>query len=152
MKNLLFIGDVVGKTGCSFLASHLHQLKRDLGADIVVVNGENSENGNGVSRSSADSIIKAGADVMTSGKALRESMPKLMSAAKVDVTGMVITVDRQERGTGTMSAVQEVKQEFGVTVFPIVTMSDIIDAIRNDVVPGKEYLDKMLAYREQYGV
>ena len=91
-------------------------------------------------------------DVMTSGKALRESMPKLMSAAKVDVTGMVITVDRQERGTGTMSAVQEVKQEFGVTVFPIVTMSDIIDAIKNDVVPGKEYLDKMLAYREQYGV
>ncbi|MBQ3855233.1 MAG: YmdB family metallophosphoesterase [Ruminococcus sp.] len=67
MKKLLFIGDVVGKTGCSFLASRLHQLKRDLGADIVVVNGENSENGNGVSRSSADSIIKAGADVMTSG-------------------------------------------------------------------------------------
>ena len=91
-------------------------------------------------------------DVMTSGKALRESMPKLMSAAKVDVTGMVITVDRQERGTGTMSAVQEVKEEFGVTVYPIVTMQDIIDAIQNDVVPGKDYLQQMLAYREQYGV
>lgn len=91
-------------------------------------------------------------DVMTSGKALRESMPKLMSAAKVDVTGMVITVDRMEKGTGEMSAVQEVKKEFGVTVYPIVTMEDIIDAIRNGVVPGMEYLDKMLAYREQYGV
>ncbi|MBQ8961366.1 MAG: YmdB family metallophosphoesterase [Ruminococcus sp.] len=67
MKKLLFIGDVVGKTGCRFLAAHLHDLKARLGADIVVVNGENSENGNGVSRSSADSIIKAGADVMTSG-------------------------------------------------------------------------------------
>ncbi len=91
-------------------------------------------------------------DVMTSGKALRESMPKLKGAANVDVTGMVITVDRMERGTGAKSAVQEVKEEFGVTVYPIVTMEDIIDAIRNDIVPGKEYLDKMLAYREEYGV
>ncbi len=91
-------------------------------------------------------------DVMTSGKALRESMPKLMGQAKVDVTGMVITVDRMEKGTGELSAVQEVKQEFGVTVYPIVTMADIVDAIKNDVVSGKEYLDKMLAYREQYGV
>ena len=91
-------------------------------------------------------------DVMTSGKALRESMPKLMDAAKVDVTGMVITVDRMEKGTGTTSAVQEVKEQFGVTVYSIVTMEDIISAIRNDIVPGKEYLDKMLAYREQYGV
>lgn len=91
-------------------------------------------------------------DVMTSGKALRESMPKLKSAADVDVTGMVITVDRMEKGTGELSAVQEVKQEFGITVYPIVTMQDIIEAIRNEVISGKEYLDKMLAYREQYGV
>lgn len=91
-------------------------------------------------------------DVMTSGKALRESLPKLMSAAKVDVSGMVITVDRMERGTGTLSAVQEVKEEFGVTVYSIVTMEDIIAAIRDDVVPGKEYLPQMLAYRERYGV
>lgn len=91
-------------------------------------------------------------DVMTSGKALRESLPKLKSAADVDVTGMVITVDRMEKGTGELSAVQEVKQEFGITVYPIVTMQDIIDAIKNGIVDGKEYLDKMLAYREQYGV
>ncbi len=91
-------------------------------------------------------------DVMTSGKALRESLPKLKSAADVDVTGMVITVDRMEKGTGTFSAVQEVKQEFGITVYPIVTMLDIIQAIQNDIIPGKEYLEKMLAYREQYGV
>ena len=81
-----------------------------------------------------------------------ESLPKLKSAADVDVTGMVITVDRMEKGTGELSAVQEVKQEFGITVYPIVTMQDIIDAIKNEIIPGKEYLDKMLAYREQYGV
>jgi orotate phosphoribosyltransferase len=91
-------------------------------------------------------------DVMTSGKALRESMPKLKGAADVDVTGMVITVDRMEKGTGDLSAVQEVKRDFGVTVYPIVTMEDIIDAIRNDIVPGKEYLDKMLEYRATYGI
>ena len=91
-------------------------------------------------------------DVMTSGKALRESMPKLKSAADVDVTGMVITVDRQEKGTGELSAVQEVKRAFGVTVYPIVTMEDIIEAIKNDIVPGKEYLDKMIEYRKTYGV
>ena len=91
-------------------------------------------------------------DVMTSGKALRESMPKLKSAADVNVTGMVITVDRMEKGTGELSAVQEVKRDFGVTVYSIVNMQDIIDAIKNDIVPGKEYLDKMLQYREAYGV
>lgn len=83
---------------------------------------------------------------------MRESMPKLKSAADVNVTGMVITVDRMEKGTGELSAVQEVKRDFGVTVYPIVTMEDIIEAIRNDIVPGKEYLDAMLEYRSTYGI
>ena len=90
-------------------------------------------------------------DVMTSGKAMRESMPKLMTAANVNVTGMVITVDRMEKGTGELSAVQEVKRDFGVTVYPIVTMQDIIDAIKNDREPyvnaeaGKRALEMVLA-------
>ena len=91
-------------------------------------------------------------DVMTSGKALRESMPKLKSAADVNVTGMVITVDRMEKGQGDMSAVQEVKRDFGIDVYSIVTIADIIEAIENDVVPGKEYLEKMIEYRNVYGV
>lgn len=92
-------------------------------------------------------------DVMTSGKAMRESLPKLKSAADVNVTGMVITVDRMEKGLNTdASAVQEVYKEFGVKVYSIVTINDIIDAIRNGIVEGKEYLDAMLAYREKYGV
>ncbi len=92
-------------------------------------------------------------DVMTSGKALREVYPKLKSMADVDITGMVITVDRQERGLNTeKSAVQEVKEEFGVDVRAIVTMSDIIAAIENGVIEGKEYLPQMRAYRAQYGV
>lgn len=92
-------------------------------------------------------------DVMTSGKALREVYPKLKSVADVDITGMVITVDRQERGLNSeKSAVQEVKAEFGIDVKAIVTLTDIIAAIENGVIDGKAYLDQMRAYRAKYGV
>ena len=92
-------------------------------------------------------------DVMTSGKALREVYPKLKSAADVEIAGMIITVDRQEKGLNSeKSAVQEVKAEFGIDVYSIVTVSDIIAAIESGVVDGKAYLPQMLAYREQYGV
>lgn len=92
-------------------------------------------------------------DVMTSGKALREVMPKLEGAAKVNVTGMVITVDRMEKALNSeLSAVQDAYKTFGVKVYSIVTIDDIIEAIRNGIVEGKEYLDKMLEYRKTYGV
>ena len=91
-------------------------------------------------------------DVMTSGKALRESLPKLKSTANVNVTGMVITVDRMEKGQSELSAVQEAKRDFGINVYSIVNMLDIIDAIEKGIVPGKEYVDKMLEYRKTYGV
>ena len=92
-------------------------------------------------------------DVMTSGKAMAEVYPKLKSAADVDITGMVITVDRMERALeGEKSAVQAVYEKYGVPVYSIVNMEDIIQGIRDEVIPGKEHLDAMLAYREQYGV
>lgn len=92
-------------------------------------------------------------DVMTSGKALREVMPKLKEAANVNVAAMVIQVDRMEKGlNGDRSAVQEVSGEFGVNIYPIVNMNDIIDAISDGVVPGREYLEKMIEYRKVYGV
>ena len=92
-------------------------------------------------------------DVMTSGKALRETLPKLNAAAKVEVAGMVISVDRMERGLESgLSAVQEVYKEFGIKVYSIVTMADIIEAIETGVIEGKEYLEKMKEYRKTYGV
>jgi orotate phosphoribosyltransferase len=92
-------------------------------------------------------------DVMTSGKALREVMPKLKDTANVNVTGMVITVDRMEKALDSeLSAVEQAYKDFGVKVYSIVNINDIIDAIRNGVVQGKEYLDKMLEYRNTYGV
>ena len=92
-------------------------------------------------------------DVMTSGKALREMLPKLKQTANVEIAGMVISVDRMERGLeSSLSAVQEVYKEFGVKVYSIVTMADIISAIEDGVIEGKEYLEKMKEYRKTYGV
>ena len=92
-------------------------------------------------------------DVMTSGKALGESMPKLKSAANVDVTGMVITVDRMEKALNTeLSAVQQAYKDYGVKVYSIVNINDIIKAIEDGIVDGKDYLEKMKAYRDEYGV
>ncbi len=91
-------------------------------------------------------------DVMTSGKALREVLPKLKGAANVDITGMVITVDRMEKALDSeKSAVQNALEEFGVRVYSIATLDDIIAAIKKGVIGGAEYLDKMLEYRAQYG-
>lgn len=92
-------------------------------------------------------------DVMTSGKALAEVYPKLKAAADVDITGMVITVDRMEKALGSdNSAVQEAYNKYGVRVYAIVTMDDIIKAIKDGVIPFAEYLNDMLLYRSKYGV
>ncbi len=67
MKNLLFIGDVVGKAGCDFLAEKLRLVKKQYNIDITVVNAENSAQGNGVTKYSSDMVLNAGADVITTG-------------------------------------------------------------------------------------
>ena len=91
-------------------------------------------------------------DVMTSGKALREILPKLEAAACVNVVGMIISVDRQEKALNSdLSAVSEAKKEFGIDVYSVVTMNDIIEAIEQGVVDGKEHLPAMYQYRETYG-
>ena len=90
-------------------------------------------------------------DVMTSGKALREILPKLKQEADVRIEAMIISVDGQEKGTGEKSAVQEAYDEFGVKVYSIVTMQDIIDAIEDGTIEGREYLQAMKDYRKTYG-
>lgn len=91
-------------------------------------------------------------DVITAGTAIRQVLPVIKAAADVEITGMVISVDRMEKGQHELSAVQEVYNDFGIKVYPIVTIMDIIDAIKDGTVAGIEYLDKMIAYRETYGI
>ena len=63
-----------------------------------------------------------------------------------------VTVDRQEKALDSdLSAVQSAYKEFGVKVYPIVTMQDIIEAIEQGVIPGREYLERMKEYRAVYG-
>lgn len=64
---VIFIGDVVGKIGCDALTAELPAIKREYSADIVIVNGENSADGNGIDPRSAQMIFDAGADVVTTG-------------------------------------------------------------------------------------
>ena len=64
---ILAIGDVVSKQGCEYLRKMLPALKRDYGADTVIVNGENSAAGNGITPQSAKYIFDSGADVITLG-------------------------------------------------------------------------------------
>ena len=91
-------------------------------------------------------------DVMTSGKALKEILPKLQAAANVQVAGMIISVDRQEKALDSdLSAVSAAKKEFGIDVYSVVTMDDIISAIEEGVVDGKEHLADMYKYRNTYG-
>lgn len=91
-------------------------------------------------------------DVITAGTAIRETLPILKSAASCEVAGVIISVDRMEKGKGEKSAVQEVYDEFGIKVYPIVTVEDIIECIKDGTIEGKEYLDKMLEYRKTYGI
>ncbi len=64
---ILVIGDVVGKIGCTFLREKLPKLKKLKGIDIVIANGENSADGNGITPASAEYLFQSGVDVITTG-------------------------------------------------------------------------------------
>ena len=65
--NILAIGDIVGSVGCRFLRMHLPNLKKLKGIDLVIANGENSADGNGLTPSSVRFLFDSGVDVITSG-------------------------------------------------------------------------------------
>lgn len=65
--NILCIGDVVGRSGVEMAAGQLRYLKQDYDADFVIINGENAADGLGIDRWSADMLLDAGADVITTG-------------------------------------------------------------------------------------
>lgn len=64
---ILFIGDVVGNSGCTFLQQKLPQLKANYHVNMTIVNGENSAQGNGITKYSMEQLFTAGADVITTG-------------------------------------------------------------------------------------
>lgn len=89
-------------------------------------------------------------DVITAGTAIREAL-SLIRAAGGEPAGVVISLDRQERGNGELSAIQEVEQEFGLPVCSIASAGDLLEfmKVREDL---QGFIPGMRAYREQYGV
>jgi len=89
-------------------------------------------------------------DVITAGTAIRESVD-IIRAAGATLAGVVIALDRQERGTGQQSAIQEIEASYGITVASIIKLADLLDYLREQ--PGQdEAVARIEAYRETYGI
>lgn len=95
-------------------------------------------------------------DVTTAGTSVRETAALLSAIADVKLAGLVVLVDRQEKGPGGKGALTELKNEFGIEAFAIVTLDEIIEHLHNREIDGKVLLDdatltEITAYRAQYG-
>lgn len=95
-------------------------------------------------------------DVTTAGTSVRESIPMLKSMADVTIAGLVVSVDRMEKGTGTKGALTELREEFSIPAFSIVSLSEIIEHLHNKEINGKVILDDAIMtrineYRKLYG-
>jgi orotate phosphoribosyltransferase len=89
-------------------------------------------------------------DVITAGTAIRESLA-IIAAAGAAPAGVAIALDRQERGQGHRSAIQEVEQDLGLTVISIVTLAEL-QLFLADKPQYRTALDSIAVYRAQYGV
>ena len=95
-------------------------------------------------------------DVTTAGTSIRETVPVLRNQADVQLAGLIVSVDRQERGPGGGSALAEVGAEFGMPTLSIVTLDDIVEHLTGREVNGAliltpDILERIEAYRAEYG-
>lgn len=96
-------------------------------------------------------------DVTTAGTSIAETLPIIKAIADAKVVGLVVSVDRMERGQGTKSALKEIEETYGFKTTAIVTMQEVIEHLYNKPYNGKVYIDDALkaaidAYYVQYGV
>ncbi len=95
-------------------------------------------------------------DVTTAGTSIRETVPLLKASAEVQLAGLIVSVDRMERGTGEQSALAEIEAAHGMPTFAIVNIDEILEHLRGRAVDGHVVLDEeqyrsALAYRAEYG-
>ena len=95
-------------------------------------------------------------DVVTAGTAVRETIELFKSVADVTFAALFVSVDRMERGTRDCTTLDELRQDYGIQVYPIVTIRDIMDCLHNREVDGRVYIDdamlaRMEGYLAQYG-
>ena len=96
-------------------------------------------------------------DVTTAGTSIQETLPIVKAQGDVDVLGLVVSVDRMERGQGTKSALEEIRENYGLESTAIVTMQEVVEHLYNKPYNGKVIIDDTLkaaidAYYEKYGV
>ncbi|UWP58715.1 orotate phosphoribosyltransferase [Ruminococcus gauvreauii] len=96
-------------------------------------------------------------DVTTAGTSIEETLPIIRAQGEVDPIGLVVSVDRMERGKGTKSALKEIEEKYGLNTTAIVTMEEVTEHLYNREYNGKIIIDDSLkaaidAYYEQYGV
>ncbi len=95
-------------------------------------------------------------DVTTAGTSIGETLPVIKAQGDVNVCGLVVSVDRMERGQGEKSALTEISENYGFPITAIVTMAEVVEHLYNRPYNGKVYIDDTIkaaidAYYEQYG-
>ena len=95
-------------------------------------------------------------DVTTSGKSIEETYPIIKAQGNVEVVGLMVSLNRMERGKGEKCALDEIKELYGFPTAAIVSMSDVVECLYNKECQGKVVIDDTLkaaidAYYEQYG-
>jgi orotate phosphoribosyltransferase len=93
-------------------------------------------------------------DVITAGTAIRESM-EIIKTHGAQLSGVLIALDRQEKGQGELSAIQEVERDFGTKVISIVSLGDVITYLEEKAETDDSVTTELAMikkYREQYGI
>lgn len=95
-------------------------------------------------------------DVTTAGTSIHETVPLLRRAAAIELAGLVVSVDRMERGRADVNALTELGQTYMMDTFSLVTIDEIVDLLHNRPVGGRVWIDdamwqRLRAYRKQYG-
>lgn len=95
-------------------------------------------------------------DVTTAGTSIEETMPILKGQGKIEVKGLMVSVDRMERGQGEESALKEIQKKYGFPTAAIVTMKEVVDYLYQREIHGKVLIDdeikaRIEAYYEMYG-
>jgi len=106
--------------------------------------------------SQSDSVIIVD-DVITAGTAVRETIDILEKQGNPKISAVIVSVDRMEKGTGEKSAIQEISEPTGISFFPIVSIIDIIEFLKDKTQReqfdiNSEMITKMEEYRSKYGV